>query len=64
MFGALIIGPSGSGKTTFCYGLSQFFSQIERKCVLVNLDPANDNVPYNVFYFLFCFYILHILNRD
>jgi len=48
MYGCLIIGPSGSGKTTFCYGLQQFFSQIDRKCVLVNLDPANETMGYKV----------------
>ena len=28
------------------HGLLQFYTQIERKTVIVNLDPANDNVPY------------------
>lgn len=41
-FGGLVIGPSGSGKTTLCYGLNQFFNLIQRKHVIINLDPAND----------------------
>ncbi|GAX82581.1 hypothetical protein CEUSTIGMA_g10007.t1 [Chlamydomonas eustigma] len=45
-FGQLVIGPPGSGKTTYCHGLLQYCQTINRKIALVNLDPANDNLPY------------------
>jgi hypothetical protein len=43
----LPIGPPGSGKSTFCNGLQQFMRAINRPCSVANLDPANDNIPYN-----------------
>lgn len=46
MFGQLVIGPPGSGKTTYCNGMSQFLSLIGRKVAVINLDPANDSLPY------------------
>jgi predicted PilT family ATPase len=42
MFGQLVIGPPGSGKSTYCHGLYQFLNGVERKTIVVNLDPAND----------------------
>ena len=42
-----MIGPPGSGKTTFCHGVQQFHKATGRKVVLVNLDPANENIPYD-----------------
>ncbi|KAI9015999.1 GPN-loop GTPase [Hyaloraphidium curvatum] len=45
-FGQVIIGPPGSGKTTYCHGMSQFLQLTGRQVAIVNLDPANDNVPY------------------
>lgn len=45
-FAQLIIGPPGSGKSTYCDGMHQFLTAIERKCSVVNLDPANDNTSY------------------
>uniref|UniRef100_A0A7S0RHC1 GPN-loop GTPase 2 n=1 Tax=Chlamydomonas leiostraca TaxID=1034604 RepID=A0A7S0RHC1_9CHLO len=45
-FGQLVIGPPGSGKTTYCNGISQYMRGIGRKVALVNLDPANDVLPY------------------
>lgn len=42
-----MIGPPGSGKTTFCNGVQQFLRAIGRKVILVNLDPANENIPYD-----------------
>lgn len=46
MFGQVVIGPPGSGKSTYCYGMHQFFSAIGRKLCVINLDPANDRLPY------------------
>ncbi|ESQ51700.1 hypothetical protein EUTSA_v10017005mg [Eutrema salsugineum] len=46
VFGQVVIGPPGSGKTTYCNGMSQFLSLIGRKVAVVNLDPANDALPY------------------
>jgi GTPase SAR1 family protein len=45
-FGQVIIGPPGSGKTTYCNGMAQFLRGLGRKTCIVNIDPANDNVPY------------------
>lgn len=45
-WGQLVLGPPGSGKTTYCAGLQQYFEATGRPCVFVNLDPANDVVPY------------------
>uniref|UniRef100_T1JFR6 GPN-loop GTPase 2 n=1 Tax=Strigamia maritima TaxID=126957 RepID=T1JFR6_STRMM len=46
-FGQLVIGPPGSGKTTYCHGLKQFYNEIGRQTAIVNLDPANDSLPYD-----------------
>ncbi|KAM0712580.1 hypothetical protein Q7P35_000026 [Cladosporium inversicolor] len=40
------VGPPGSGKSTLCNGLKQFMNAINRPCSVANLDPANDNIPY------------------
>lgn len=45
-FGQIVIGPPGSGKSTYCHGLQQFFKALERSVHIVNLDPANDMLPY------------------
>ncbi|KNC79067.1 hypothetical protein SARC_08524, partial [Sphaeroforma arctica JP610] len=45
-FSQLVIGPPGSGKTTYCQGMRDFLVSAGRTCVIVNLDPANDNIPY------------------
>ncbi|KAK1153007.1 GPN-loop GTPase 2-like [Acipenser oxyrinchus oxyrinchus] len=46
MFGQVVIGPPGSGKTTYCLGMQEFLTKLGRKVVVVNLDPANDGLPY------------------
>ncbi|EGF82884.1 hypothetical protein BATDEDRAFT_23143 [Batrachochytrium dendrobatidis JAM81] len=45
-FGQIVVGPPGCGKTTYCYGISQFYKATERSVAIVNLDPANDGLPY------------------
>ncbi|XP_010080476.1 PREDICTED: GPN-loop GTPase 2 isoform X2 [Pterocles gutturalis] len=45
-FGQVVIGPPGSGKTTYCHGMQEFMSRIGRKVTVVNLDPANEAMPY------------------
>lgn len=45
-FGQIVIGPPGSGKSTYCNGCSQFFNAIGRHGQIVNMDPANDHLPY------------------
>ncbi|RDX65930.1 GPN-loop GTPase 2, partial [Mucuna pruriens] len=46
VFGQVVVGPPGSGKTTYCNGMSQFLSLIGRKVAIINMDPANDSLPY------------------
>ncbi|KAF7456636.1 putative ATP binding protein [Cryptosporidium felis] len=46
LFGQILIGPPGSGKTTFVYGMHQMCIALNRPNIVVNLDPANENVPY------------------
>lgn len=45
-FGQFVIGPPGAGKTTYCHGTSEFLSKLGRDVAIVNLDPANENAPY------------------
>lgn len=46
-FGQVVIGPPGSGKTTYCRGMQEFLTNLGRKVVVVNMDPANEGVPYS-----------------
>ena len=46
-FGQLVIGPPGAGKTTYCNGMQQYLGLLGRKVAVVNLDPANDVLPYD-----------------
>lgn len=45
-FGQVVVGPPGSGKSTYCHGMQQLLGLLGRRPVLVNLDPANELVPY------------------
>ncbi|BFY97412.1 hypothetical protein BsWGS_00452 [Bradybaena similaris] len=45
-FGQVVIGPPGSGKTTYCAGMSQLLSSLGRDVAIVNMDPANERVPF------------------
>ncbi|KZT66638.1 hypothetical protein DAEQUDRAFT_767860 [Daedalea quercina L-15889] len=45
-FGEVVCGSPGSGKSTYCYGKHQLFTALNRPISIVNLDPANDNIPY------------------
>jgi len=45
-FGQVVIGPPGSGKTTYCHGMQQFLSSMKRDVALINMDPANEFLPY------------------
>lgn len=46
MFGQIVIGPPGSGKTTYCNAMAEFMKGLKRKVAIINLDPANDILPY------------------
>lgn len=46
-FGQVVIGPPGSGKTTYCSGMQEFLGKIGRKVAVINMDPANDSLPYD-----------------
>ncbi|XP_005105223.1 GPN-loop GTPase 2 [Aplysia californica] len=46
MFGQIVIGPPGAGKTTYCHGMQQFLSSLKREVAVINMDPANDILPY------------------
>lgn len=46
-FGQIVIGPPGSGKTTYCAKVHDFYKdKLNRKVVVINLDPANENMSY------------------
>lgn len=45
-FAQMVLGPPGSGKTTYCNGMQQFLQQNGRETVIVNMDPANEHLPY------------------
>lgn len=45
-YGQLVIGPPGAGKTTYCWKMAEFLSNIKRNVILINLDPANENISY------------------
>lgn len=45
-FGEIVIGAPGSGKSTYAFGKHQLFTALKRPISVVNLDPANENIPY------------------
>lgn len=45
-FGEVVCGSPGSGKSTYCYGKHQLFTALNRPISVVNLDPANETIPY------------------
>jgi len=45
-FGQLVIGSPGAGKTTYCEAMSRFLKAIGRDVAIVNIDPANEQMPY------------------
>ncbi|KDQ34150.1 hypothetical protein PLEOSDRAFT_1032903 [Pleurotus ostreatus PC15] len=45
-FGEIVCGSPGSGKSTYCYGKYQLFTALRRPISIVNLDPANEHIPY------------------
>ena len=45
-FGEIVCGSPGSGKSTYCYGKHQLLTALNRPISIVNLDPANDTLPY------------------
>ncbi|ODV86082.1 hypothetical protein CANARDRAFT_197486 [[Candida] arabinofermentans NRRL YB-2248] len=46
-YAQVVIGPPGAGKSTYCLGMNQFLNSIGRNSLIVNLDPANDRLPYS-----------------
>lgn len=46
LFGQIVIGPPGCGKTTYCMGMQMFAEAVGRNCKVVNMDFANDRLPY------------------
>lgn len=46
LFGQLVVGAPGAGKSTYCSGLVQLCEQLKRPVICVNLDPANDVIPF------------------
>ncbi|KAI4839412.1 GPN-loop GTPase [Plasmodium brasilianum] len=45
-FGQLVIGPPGSGKSTYIAGVEHILKQINRKLLIINLDPFIENDVY------------------
>ncbi|KAJ0409508.1 hypothetical protein ATCC90586_009048 [Pythium insidiosum] len=45
-FAQMVLGPPGSGKTTYCNGMQQFLRANGRDVAVVNMDPANEQLPY------------------
>ena len=46
IFGQVVVGPPGAGKTTYCDGMAQFLNALGRNTAIINIDPANDALPF------------------
>lgn len=46
IFGQVVVGPPGSGKSTYCKFICDNLRQLGRNAFIINLDPANDCLPY------------------
>jgi GTPase SAR1 family protein len=46
IFGQVVIGSPGAGKTTYCEAMARFLTAIGRDVAIINIDPANEIVPY------------------
>lgn len=46
IFGQIVVGPPGSGKSTYCKFICENLKQLGRNAKIINLDPANDCLPY------------------
>jgi len=46
-YGQVVIGAPGAGKSTYCAAMNQFLTAINRSHVLINIDPASENLKYN-----------------
>lgn len=46
LWGAAFVGPPGSGKTTAVHGIGDVLEKLGRPTIRVNLDPANDILPW------------------
>lgn len=46
IFGQMVVGPPGSGKSTYCKFICENLKQLGRNAKIINLDPANDCLPY------------------
>lgn len=44
-FGEIVIGSPGSRKSTYSYGKYQLLAALNRKCIVVNLDPTTRRLP-------------------
>nr|CAB3250629.1 GPN-loop GTPase 3-like [Phallusia mammillata] len=42
------MGPAGSGKSTYCATMAEHFKALNRRCYIVNLDPAAEDFKYPV----------------
>lgn len=42
----MVVGPPGSGKSTYCKAMKEFLTTMGRKVEIINMDPANDELPY------------------
>lgn len=46
VFGQVVLGTPGSGKTTYCRAMEALLTSLKRKPIIINLDPANEFIPY------------------